>query len=898
MTDLATIGLKVDSNGVVVAIENLDAFSAAGGKAEEAAAKLGKQATKTGAQIKGMAGAQASAAGVTDKLGAAQRRGETQFNQYGLSAKQQAAAMRLLPAQITDIVTSLVSGQPAYLVAIQQGGQLKDSFGGIAPAARALAGAFNPLTIAIGASAAAVGLLATAYVKAAQEQDNFNRAIINTGHYAGVTAGQLNDMADAIDSVVGTHTGAANTLTQLLNIGTLPGDSLQYLAQSAIEAQRTLGVSTDEIVKNYAELAKSPVDASLKLNSALHYLNVEQLKQIQSLIDMGRETDAARVALVAYGAALHERSGEADKDLSRLQTYWNDLKDVAGETWDAMLGVGRDKSKLGSEIAIALKSNMLTGPTALALSYLMKPENPVTPQSPEEAAIQKRQREIQDAALAAAKALHDANEAALPKQAQFDKALALYKKYFADLAAAGQPVSEADQALSVKNLTEKIFGPTSDLNSRVSNVQNALDSLMAGYQNTERAIEQAHNAGRLNDQDYYSQSIKLIHDETQAQINALQQQNAIVSQESAYGQKRIDNLQKIADNRAKISLLEKNAAAQSSLLSQQQIDANAALERSYQQSRQAAQNYLDTLERGYNRQIADFGSGPAARRYSAGRNQIDDSYASQRQQLQLQSILIPDTDQVARDRLNRQIALIDEFHDKAIAQFDDAYDRIELRQKDFGAGFDDAILAYQDSIANFGTTIGNIFVGALGDMQNAITEFFINPLDGGFKHLLTSFGQIIQKMLAEAASAQIMKALFGGSTNSSGGAGLFNLALGALGSYLGNSPGYGSGASSGILDYSISGSEVASYLAGTRANGGPVNMGRSYLVGENGRELFTPNVPGFIIPANQVGDINKSQTVNLNVYVTAQPGMDVRRTGSQIGAEAARALAVASRRNN
>ncbi|MFN7050230.1 phage tail length tape measure family protein, partial [Proteus mirabilis] len=38
-------------------------------------------------------------------------------------------AMRHLPAQMTDIVTSLASGMPVWMVMIQQGGQIKDSFG-------------------------------------------------------------------------------------------------------------------------------------------------------------------------------------------------------------------------------------------------------------------------------------------------------------------------------------------------------------------------------------------------------------------------------------------------------------------------------------------------------------------------------------------------------------------------------------------------------------------------------------------------------------------------------------------------------------------------------------------------------------------------------------------------
>ncbi|SDQ71779.1 phage tail tape measure protein, lambda family [Pseudomonas lundensis] len=49
----------------------------------------------------------------------------------GVSAGQTQAALRQLPEQFTDIFTSLAGGQSPLLVLIQQGGQIKDSFGGI-----------------------------------------------------------------------------------------------------------------------------------------------------------------------------------------------------------------------------------------------------------------------------------------------------------------------------------------------------------------------------------------------------------------------------------------------------------------------------------------------------------------------------------------------------------------------------------------------------------------------------------------------------------------------------------------------------------------------------------------------------------------------------------------------
>src|SRR5689334_9755793 len=89
------------------------------------------------------------------------------FSQTGQrSAKEMAFAMRGVPAQFTDIVTSLQAGQNPMTVFLQQGGQLKDMFGGIGPAARALSGyvigLVNPFTLAAGAA----GLLALAYYEA------------------------------------------------------------------------------------------------------------------------------------------------------------------------------------------------------------------------------------------------------------------------------------------------------------------------------------------------------------------------------------------------------------------------------------------------------------------------------------------------------------------------------------------------------------------------------------------------------------------------------------------------------------------------------------------------------------------------------------------------------------
>ncbi|UBM27693.1 phage tail length tape measure family protein [Pseudomonas sp. p1(2021b)] len=89
---------------------------------------------------------------------------DTALSRTGMTAKATAAALRGVPAQFTDIFTSIAAGQPIMMVALQQGGQLKDMFGGIIPAAKALGGYIlglvNPLTVSA-VAAAALGYMFT-----------------------------------------------------------------------------------------------------------------------------------------------------------------------------------------------------------------------------------------------------------------------------------------------------------------------------------------------------------------------------------------------------------------------------------------------------------------------------------------------------------------------------------------------------------------------------------------------------------------------------------------------------------------------------------------------------------------------------------------------------------------
>lgn len=282
------------------------------------------------------------ASAVFDKAARSADRFRETTDQVGMSAAQTAAALRGVPAQVTDIVTSLASGQQPLTVFLQQGGQLKDMFGGVGPAARALggyiAGLANPLTLA---GAAVVGL-AVAYNQGSKEADAYARALITTNNALGMTTGQLADMAARLSSVSGTQSAAAAAVAEMASSTRIGSENIERFASVAVSLERAVGTAVSETRKQFEELARSPVEASLKLNDATNYLTAAVLKQIQALLEQGRASDAAALAQREWANALDRTSTQMTERLGYIERGWRAVKDAAAAAWSAMLGVGRE----------------------------------------------------------------------------------------------------------------------------------------------------------------------------------------------------------------------------------------------------------------------------------------------------------------------------------------------------------------------------------------------------------------------------------------------------------------------------------------------------------------------------------------------------------------------------
>ena len=269
------------------------------------------------------------------------------FDKYGISAAQYAAALRGVPAQITDIVVSLQGGQRPLTVLLQQGGQLKDMFGGVLPAAKALgstlAGLVNPLTVA----GTAIGVLGLAAYQGADESDRLNRALVATGGAAGLTASELSALAEQTGKISGRYSSAREAVEALASSGKMTSAEITEAMRGIDAAATVTGKSVTEIAESFVGIAEKPSEAVLKLNDGVNFLTASTYRQIVALEKQGKTQEAALVAMKAYNDEMLDRAPEMEKHLGYIEAGWKKVKDAIWLAWDALKSFGRESDRGG-----------------------------------------------------------------------------------------------------------------------------------------------------------------------------------------------------------------------------------------------------------------------------------------------------------------------------------------------------------------------------------------------------------------------------------------------------------------------------------------------------------------------------------------------------------------------
>ncbi len=283
----------------------------------------------------------------------------------GVSVRQTAAAMRTLPAQLTDVFTQLAGGQNPLLVLIQQGGQVKDSFGGMGNAIRAIGSLLTPTRVALLGVGGALGILLTAAKGGSDEMAKLRRTLEITGNAAGLTADRFDAMARAVQAASGNSIGSArDTLLQLAASGRLSGDALREAAVAAERLSLATGEDAGGIGKRFVSMLDDVARGAANLNKQYNFLTLEQFKQIQKLEQQGKAQEAVALTF----ELLNKRVPEQTKNLGTLERAWHGFSLVLSDVWDKLKGIGRvttlqEIEKRQREINMILTANNYREPS-------------------------------------------------------------------------------------------------------------------------------------------------------------------------------------------------------------------------------------------------------------------------------------------------------------------------------------------------------------------------------------------------------------------------------------------------------------------------------------------------------------------------------------------------------
>lgn len=731
---------------------------------------------------------------------------------------------------------------------------------GAGAGAAGLLAILGPLALAT----AAVGGLAYAFYKGSEEQDSYNKALILTGNYAGVSAGQLGDMARQVSATVGTTGQAAAVLALLADNGKIAGESFTGITQAAVSMQEATGKAVSETVAEFAKLADDPVKASAALNEQYHYLTASVYSQIAALEKQGDHAGAVKLATEQYADAINERTPRILENLS----FWEKGYNAVARAADNLKNLGRPDINADIEQARRNLESAQSGNVGLfqnkqeMIDLYQSRLNMLEDQKAAEADIAKwegEQAKAQGEAVTAMSKIDALTKSAWTNEQKRTEAIKEYKRQLEDIRKVAPNDPRLNQAAIDKNLANindqfkdaKTAGTQVDLTG-FNNAKNNLAAISEEYKNAQKELDAAQKAGLVSQADYALKREALIGNERdevtaayEAEITALE---AAKAKKTTSAAQSIQLDQKIADARAGMVKAQKESDSQLEVLATYETGRLARQERSITTYVQALAQQQKALELAGQRAVLGVGQGDRQNALNNELNSQQDRFAQQA--LELANQKSDPSRNMSEEEFSRKSQALADANKAATDQIRQNYADVEKAQGDWTKGATSAWANYLDSANNIAGQTKTLFGNAFSSMEDAVVNFAMTG-KLSFADFTKSILADMARIATRQASSALLSSLVGAATSyftGGGGNGLAAGSAGATSSNLGaSSAGYSSnyfpqalgGAwSSGVQMFANGGAFTDSIVSTPTAFG--MAGGRAGVMGEAGPEAIMP----------------------------------------------------------
>lgn len=311
----------------------------------------------------------------------------------------------------------------------------------------------------------------------------------------------------------------------------------------------------------------------------------------------------------------------------------------------------------------------------------------------------------------------------------------------------------------------------------IGRVKRQLDSLTGAYAAAESILDAQRQAGLADERQYTAAKIALVNLGADAQVRALEQENAALASQKKTGLELLQIQEQIADNEAKIATIRAQASAQIEVFAIQQVGAANAARKAIEDTNAALQGYLDTLRRGQQLDLDGLGLGNRERDRRRQRADIEDSFEQRRQELlrsrrdaEFAGTFGPEQQR----QYDAELAAINRFQQKALQSFDDYYKELTRKQGDFTLGAAEAVNNYLADTENALERSQKFFEGLFDRAEDALAKF----IETG-KFSVKGLGDFIAQELSRATARNLLAEVLGSLKAEDGKGGILD-GLGAI----------------------------------------------------------------------------------------------------------------------
>ncbi len=705
--------------------------------------------------------------------------------ELGVSAGQTSQAMRQLPAQFTDIFTSLQGGMPFLTVLIQQGGQIKDSFGGVEPALKgvssAVLGMVTPYTLA----AAAVGLVVYAWYDAEKQAEAYTKALVLSRNEAAATTMTLVTLAQRTSDAMGVTAGAGAEVAQAVGAnGRIAAQNMQAVAAAAVAMKEVTGQAIDDTVALYGKLAEDPVKNAQKLNEQVNFMTVALYEQVKALQEQGRNQDAATVITRAAADETVMALAKVRASQNPVIRGFKDIFAEASKAWAVMqnnMGFGPQAAQMQKMLADNRRD--VARLNALAASNDPMARNPMVISAIEKDVKARSEKIkaiaadlIKDRKDAEVKAAQEASadfvqqqDAIIDAQASKEQkkkeevaringqADAVRRKAQAaglldEVKAIEERRAAAVAAIEKKYAEKPKSGAGVGSATRAAGLQGYKDDLLAEQAQITAGTQMLRaqfSAREITASQYYSRMREFAQQGIDAQAKSLEQQIAFLQRQTVAGKEAIGVNRQIGDLEARLAKVRTEGAGAMQVLATEE----AAAAKTRTNVIAAYANALDASNEALERQLATQAMrvGMGDREYEI-QQRINDAYADQAdklRELQLQM----NAGQIDQETFEAERATLLAKTLDRLQAIKNGYAELQQAEGNWLAGASAAWENYKQQASNVAQQMGDTVTSMIGGFEDAWVQFTTTGK--------VSFSDLTKSVLADLARIAYRQAIMG-----------------------------------------------------------------------------------------------------------------------------------------